>query len=92
MKYRIRTSKQFDRDMKRVEKRGYDIGKIRKTIELLASGDPMPAKYKDHALAGDKLGMRDCHITPDWLLLYIIDGEELILVLQRTGTHSDVFE
>ena len=92
MKYRIRTTKQFDRDMKRIEKRGYDIRKLQEVIGLLASGEPLPQKYKGHVLSGDKLGIRDCHITPNWLLLYIINGIDLILLLQRTGTHSCVFE
>lgn len=92
MNYKIRISKQFERDMKRIKRRGYDIRKLREVIELLATTSVLPAKYKDHALSGNKLGMRDCHITPDWLLLYIRKDMELILVLQRTGTHSDLFE
>ena len=60
-------------------------------IELLAKREPLPPKYKDHALTGDYKGCRECHITPDWLLVYQIQDEELVLILTRTGTHSDLF-
>ena len=60
-------------------------------IDLLAKRKPLPPKYKDHALTGDYTGCRECHITPDWLLVYRIDNEEMILILTRTGTHSDLF-
>jgi mRNA interferase YafQ len=61
------------------------------TIKLIANGEKLPEKYKDHPLSGDYLGCRECHITPDWLLIYRIHEEKLILVLTRTGTHSDLF-
>lgn len=81
----------FKRDYKRIKKRGYDMRLLEKTIELLASGDGLPQKYKDHTLSGDYSGCRECHITPDWLLVYEISDSELILYLLRTGTHSDLF-
>ena len=81
----------FKRDYKRIKKRGYDMRLLEKTIELLASGDGLPQEYKDHTLSGDYSGCRECHITPDWLLVYEISDSELILYLLRTGTHSDLF-
>lgn len=72
-------------------KRGYDIKLMEDVIALLAEQKPLPAKNRDHALSGDYSGCRECHITPDWLLIYEIDEGELILYLMRTGTHSDLF-
>ncbi|MGH9587489.1 MAG: type II toxin-antitoxin system YafQ family toxin [Acidobacteriaceae bacterium] len=80
---------QFKRDVKRAEKRGKDMMKLRQLILLLAEGGSLPARYRDHALSGDWKHHRDCHIEPDWLLLYKIDGNDLYLV--RTGSHSDLF-
>ena len=81
----------FKKDFKRILKRGYNIKLLEEVIELLANGEPLPEKYKDHSLIGDYADCRECHITPDWLLIYQIDGNELILYLTRTGTHSDLF-
>jgi len=80
---------QFRRDAKLAEKRGKDMAKLREAIRLLAEGSPLPPRYKDHSLGGDWKSYRDCHIEPDWLLIYKIDGDDLFLV--RTGTHSDLF-
>ena len=60
-------------------------------VDFLAKGELLPEKYKDHALSGDYVGFRECHITPDWLLVYAIKNETLVLTLSRTGTHSDLF-
>ncbi len=87
----IKYEREFKKDYKRVVRRGYHIQFMETVIELLAKGEPLPPKYKDHALTGDYRGCRECHITPDWLLIYQIHGEELILILTRTGTHSDLF-
>lgn len=81
----------FKRDYNRIKKRGYDIRKLEKVIEQLAAGQKLTAEYKDHGLAGDYEGCRECHITPDWLLVYEIKEAELLLYLMRTGTHSDLF-
>jgi mRNA interferase YafQ len=70
-------------------KRGKDTAKLRELILLLIEGDPLPSRYKDHPLSGDWKYFRDCHIEPDWLLIYKVEGEDLHLV--RTGTHSDLF-
>jgi mRNA interferase YafQ len=80
---------QFARDVKLAQKRGKDMSKLRELIELLVAGKPLPTRYKDHALAGEWSHYRDCHIEPDWLLIYKIDGDNLYLV--RPGTHSDLF-
>ena len=87
----IKYEKNFKKDYKRVVRREYNIQLMERVIELLANRAPLPPKYKDHALAGDYAGCRECHITPDWLLVYRINDEELILILTRTGTHSDLF-
>lgn len=91
MKYTVKPSSKFQKDLKRVEKRGYNLTLISEVIKLLANGEVLPSRYKDHSLSGDYANFRECHITPDWLLIYQIDGSELILYLTRTGTHSDLF-
>ena len=81
----------FKKDYKRIVKRGYDMRLLDKVIELLANQKPLPEKNRDHQLSGDYAGCRECHITPDWLLIYEVADEELILYLTRTGSHSDLF-
>jgi mRNA interferase YafQ len=81
----------FKKDYKRIVKRGYDIRLLEEVISILAENRPLPQKYRDHSLSGDYSGCRECHITPDWLLIYQIREDELILYLTRTGTHSDLF-
>lgn len=81
----------FKRDYKRIKKRGYDTRLLEKAIELLAEGKGLPPEYHDHALSGDYSGCRECHLAPDWLLVYEIVERELLLYLTRTGTHSDLF-
>jgi len=80
---------QFRRDVKLAQKRGKDMAKLREVIRLLIEGSPLSPRHKDHALGGEWKHYRDCHIEPDWLLIYKIDGDGLHLV--RTGTHSDLF-
>lgn len=79
----------FRRDVKLAQRRGKDMTKLREVIVLLIEGRPLPPRYEDHPLGGDWKHFRDCHIEPDWLLIYKIDGNDLHLV--RTGTHSDLF-
>jgi mRNA interferase YafQ len=81
---------QFRKDVKRAQKRGKDMSKLRAVIALLLNGTPLPPRCKDHPLRGHWQHYRDCHIEPDWLLLYKIVGDDLYLV--RTGTHADLFE
>lgn len=91
MKYLIKPTSKFQKDLKKAEKRGYKLSLLIEVINSLADGKPLPEKNKDHALAGNFIGCRECHITPDWLLIYEISENELILYLTRTGTHSDLF-
>ena len=91
MKYRPKPTSRFQKDLKRIQKRGYQIQLIKEVVRKLSDGETLEAKYKDHQLSGDYAGCRECHITPDWLLIYEIYEDELILYLTRTGTHSDLF-
>ena len=91
MKYEIVPSNQFRQDLKLAQKRGYDLDKIKTVITALANGETLEAKYRDRWLTGDYGGDRECHIQPDWLLVYQIDGNRLLLFLARTGTHNDLF-
>lgn len=91
MMYIVKPTTKFQRDLKRVQKRGYDISLLTAIIKKLAAGEQLPEKNKDHELSGNFAGCRECHITPDWLLVYEIADEKLILYLTRTGTHSDLF-
>lgn len=89
LKIRYHTS--FKKDYKRAIKRGYNAKLMEEIIQKLAKGEQLPEKNKDHPLSGNYSGCRECHITPDWLLIYEIDNGELVLYLTRTGTHSDLF-
>lgn len=89
--YRIIPTGRFRKDLKTIIKRGYDMNLLNEVVTKLSNGEKLPEKNKDHALVGNYVGKRECHITPDWLLIYEIDGEQLILYLTRTGTHSDLF-
>jgi mRNA interferase YafQ len=82
-------SVQFKRDVKLVQKRGKDMTRLRELILLLSEKAPLPPRYKDHPLKGEWKHNRDCHIEPDWLLLYKIEDNDLFLI--RTGTHADLF-
>lgn len=90
--YRVITTSQFRRDYRHAYKRGYDLDLIESVIVRLAKGDPLPEKYRDHALAGNWQGKRECHITSDWLLVYEVEKDVLVLILSRTGTHNDIFK
>ena len=81
----------FKKDFKRIKKRGYDISRLEKIVELLANEVPLPEQFKDHNLSGNYNGFRECHIAPDWLLIYQVNNNELVVVLSRTGSHSDLF-
>lgn len=89
--YAVKPTTKFQKDLKRIQKRGYDISLLTEVIKRLAAGEQLPEKNKDHALSGNFVGCRECHITPDWLLIYEIADDKLILYLTRTGTHSDLF-
>lgn len=91
MKYTVKPTAKFQKDLKRVQRRGYDLSLLTDVIKSLANGEILPEKNKDHNLQGDYVGCRECHITPDWLLVYQIADDNLYLYLIRTGTHSDLF-
>jgi len=91
MKYEVVKLKRFRKNLKKMLRRGKDINKLETVVSILARGEQLPAKYKDHALSGDLEGLRDCHIENDWLLLYYIEDNVLVLTLTDTGTHSDLF-
>ena len=84
-------SNRFKKDLKNAAKRGYDLNLLDAVVSTLASQQPLPEKNRDHALTGDYIGFRECHILPDWLLIYRVYNEDLLLFLSRTGTHSDLF-
>lgn len=90
--YKIVSSNQFKRDLKLAKKRGFDIELLRSVVNTLANGKTLDDKYRDHSLAGEYRGFKECHIEPDWLLIYRIESDELELFLFRTGTHSDLFK
>ena len=91
--FEIVLSNQFRRDLKLAKKRGLKIEKLKKVVDTLASGHKLDEKYRDHKLIGEYgiKGFRECHIEPDWLLIYRVDKSVLELYLFRTGTHSDLF-
>ena len=80
-----------EKDYKRAIKRGLKIELLNQIITLLATGESLPDKCRDHALSGDWTGYRECHILPDWLLIYYIEEDVLVLTLANTGTHSDLY-
>lgn len=85
-------SNRFKKDLKLAAKRGYNLELLSKVVDLLASQEKLPSKYKDHELVGNYIGFRECHIQADWLLVYRVQSDTLILFLSRTGTHSDLFD
>ena len=89
---KIVTSNRFRKDLKIAQKRKLDLSPLRNVVTKLANQEKLDEKYRDHPLSGDYVNFRECHIKPDWLLVYCIDEEELELFLFRTGTHSDLFK
>ena len=87
---RVSQTTQFSRDVKRMRKRGKDLSKLQEIVRLLATAMILPLKHRDHSLIGAWAPSRDCHVEPDWILIYTADAESLRL--ERTGTHSDLFK
>ena len=87
----LKTTAQFRKDYKRLKKRGYNLNLLEEVLQSLIEEKPLAEKFRDHALAGKYTGFRECHILPDWLLVYQIDSEMLFLIVSRTGTHADLF-
>lgn len=82
---------QFRKDYKRVKKRGYDMNLLENVIQTLLEERLLAEKYRDHSLTGNYTGFRECHVLPDWLLIYTIQQDRLVLTASRAGTHSDLF-
>ena len=89
--YRPVTTKRFDKDLKRACRRGKDLTKIKAVMTALIEGEALAEKYKDHVLIGNYTKRRECHIEPDWLLIYKLDVDNMTIIFERTGTHSDLF-
>ena len=92
MKYDLQFTSQFKKDLKLAKKQNKDLGKLFEVIDILANGETLDAKYKDHSLTGNYRGTRECHVEPDWLLIYEIRGDVLVLMLYRLGSHSELLK
>lgn len=91
MKYTIKHTSRFKKDFKLAVRRGLEISRLTALVDMLAEGVSLPATYNDHPLTGRWVNHRECHIQPDWLLVYYYSEDVLVLTLVRTGTHSDLF-
>ena len=89
---KLQISTKFRKDYKRIKKRGYNLSLLKDVLDTLCAKESLEPKYRDHALSGSYKGFRECHIQPDWLLIYAIDDDRLNLVASRTGTHADLFD
>jgi len=89
-KYERLPTTQFKKDLRRMARRGRNLSLLEAVVERLACGETLEPKYRDHALSGNRKGYRDCHIQPDWILIYKIEENILTLVLSETGSHSDL--
>ena len=92
MKYDIQFTSRFKKDIRIAKKQGKDLDKLFSVIEILASGEVLEERFRDHGLTGNYRGTRECHIEPDWLLIYEIVEDALILILNRLGSHSELFK
>lgn len=92
MKYDLAVTAQFRKDYKLAKKRGLKMEALAEVVALLAKGEALPEKNRDHSLSGNWIGHRECHVLPDWLLIYRIEENVLVLTLTRTGTHSDLLD
>ncbi len=88
----LETTSHFRGGYKRLKRQGCDMNLLREVLDKLLAGVPLEPRLRDHALKGRFLNYRECHIQPDWLLIYRVDGERLVLVTQRTGTHAELFD
>lgn len=92
MTYRLKFTTAYKKSYKRAKKRGLSISLLDDVVDELRQGHKLDAKYRDHELHGNWAGFRECHIQPDWLLVYLIEDDVLTLTLAETGTHSDIFD
>ena len=90
MKYTVIQTQRFRKSLRKMLRRGKSEDKILGVVRMLADGETLPPQFRDHALVGDRIGLRDCHIESDWDLLYVIRDDVLVLTLTDTGTHSDL--
>ena len=88
---KLQTTSKFRKDYRRIKRQGLDISLLKEVLDKLCARETLDRKYKDHALNGLYQGFRECHIQPDWLLIYAVSEDELILVASRTGSHADLF-
>ena len=88
--FKIQASSKFKRQLKSIVSQGKDIQKLNEVVEILQNGGILPPKFKDHKLKGSKRGLRECHVEPDWLLIYKIEKTDLLLMLIETGSHSEL--
>lgn len=91
-KYDLAVTAQFRKDYKLAKKRGLKMEALAEIVTMLAKGEALPEKNRDHSLSGNWIGHRECHVLPDWLLIYRIEENVLVLTLTRTGTHSDLLD
>ena len=89
--YTIKFTSTYKKSYKRISKRGYDLSLLNDVVDMLRRGVELPEQYRDHILQGEYKGFHECHIKPDWLLIYTTDSERLILTCSRTGSHSELF-
>lgn len=87
----VKLTSKFKKDYKLLKKRRMDIGLLKEIVEKLANQQPLEEKYRDHELTGKYKGFRECHVQPDWLLIYLLEERNLTLTLTRTGSHSGLF-
>lgn len=92
MKYGVKLTKAFKKDLKKAEKQGKNLDLLWGIVDKLANAEPLEEKHRDHQLVGDKKNLRECHIEPDWLLIYAIYDDVLVLALNRLGSHSELFK
>lgn len=88
--YQLDYTNAFSKDLKKIRKRGYDLARLKYVVDKLQRKEALEPRFKDHSLTGNWDGYRECHIQPDWLLIYRVFEDRLLLVLTRTGTHSDL--
>ncbi len=92
MKYEVKFTSAFKKSYKLMLKRGFDLAELDNIVYTLSQGEILAEKYRDHALSGNFAGFRECHIKPDWLLVYLLENDILTLTLVDTGSHSDIFK
>lgn len=90
--YELRFTTAFKKSYRQMKKRGLDMKRLDDAVERLQRGESLPESYRDHSLSGEYSGFRECHIRPDWLLIYLIENDILTLTLVDTGTHADLFK